>query len=97
MGGAIPGKDFLAIMRQAGFADVEMVSETGFNSSAVTKGVLFRAVKPAVSISERRSDSMVALGRYQEFFEEAYAEGALDRKTKHLIALGVSLSAGCDP
>ena len=97
MGGAIPGKDFLAIMRQAGFVDVEMVSETGFNSSAVTKGVLFMAVKPALSISERRSDSMVALGKYQEFFEEAYAEGALDRKTKHLIALGASLSAGCDP
>ena len=49
MGGAIPGKDFLAIMRQAGFADVEMVSETGFNSSAVTQGVLFRAVKPRYS------------------------------------------------
>ena len=85
------------MMRQAGFADVEMVSETGFNSSAVTKGFLFRAVKPAVPISERRGDSMSALGKYQEFFEEAYAEGALDRKTKHLIALGASLSAGCDP
>lgn len=97
MGGAIPGMDFLAIMKQAGFSDVEMVSETGFNSSAVTKGVLFRAVKLAVSISERRTGSMAALGTYQEFFEEAYAEGALDRKTKHLIALGASLSAGCDP
>lgn len=84
-------------MRQAGFADVEMVSETGFNSSPVTKGVLFRAKKPAVSASKGRTDSMAALGKYQEFFEEAYAEGALDRKTKHLIALGASLSAGCDP
>jgi len=45
MGGAIPGKDFLAIMKQAGFAEVEMVSETGFNSSPITKGVLFRAAK----------------------------------------------------
>ncbi len=84
-------------MKQAGFGDVEMVSETGFNSSPVTKGVLFRAVRPAALTSDRRSNAMVTLGKYQEFFEEAYAEGALDRKTKHLIALGASLSAGCDP
>jgi len=96
MGGAIPGKDFLAIVRQAGFRDAEMVSETGFNSSPVTKGVLFRAVKPAVSISKRRTDAMATLGKYQEFFEEAYAAGALDRKTKHLIALAASLAAGCE-
>jgi hypothetical protein len=47
MGGAIPGKDFLAIIKQAGFADAEIVSETGFNSSPVTKGALFRATRPA--------------------------------------------------
>jgi alkylhydroperoxidase/carboxymuconolactone decarboxylase family protein YurZ len=97
MGGAVPGKDFLDMMKEAGFANVEMVSETGFNSSAVTKGVLFRAKKPAVSRSQGRKGSMDALERYQEFFDGAYAEGALDRKTKHLIALGASLSAGCDP
>jgi hypothetical protein len=28
-----------------GFTDVELVGETGFNSSPVTKGVLVRAVK----------------------------------------------------
>jgi alkylhydroperoxidase/carboxymuconolactone decarboxylase family protein YurZ len=97
MGGAIPGKDFLAMLKNAGFKDAEMVSETGFNSSPVTKGVLFRAVKPVASISERRIDSMVALDKYQEFMSAAYAEGTLDRKTKHLIALGASLGAGCDP
>ena len=48
MGGAIPGKDFLAMIKQAGFVEVEMVSETVFNSSPVTKGVLFKATKPAV-------------------------------------------------
>ncbi len=84
-------------MKQVGFVGAEMVSETGLNSSPVTRGVLFRALKPAVSISEQRADSTAALEKYQEFFEEAYAEGALDRKTKHLIALGASLSAGCDP
>jgi len=28
-----------------GFEDIELVAETGFNSSPVTKGVLFRATK----------------------------------------------------
>ncbi len=85
------------MIKEAGFGDAEMVSETGFNSSPVTKGMLFKAVKLAASISERRVDSMAALDKYQEFFEEAYVVGALDRKTKHLIALGASLAAGCDP
>jgi hypothetical protein len=30
-----------------------LVAETGFNSSPVTKGVLFRAVKPAAAVRER--------------------------------------------
>jgi hypothetical protein len=42
-GGAIPGKDFLALIQQAGFIDSELVGETGFNGSPVTKGVLLRA------------------------------------------------------
>ena len=33
------------MMQQAGFSDATLVSETGFNSSPKTKGVLFRAVK----------------------------------------------------
>jgi len=45
-GGAIPGKVFLALLRQAEFEEAEIVTETGFNSSPVTKGALFRAVKP---------------------------------------------------
>ena len=36
------------------------------------------------------------LSKYQEFFDEAYAQGSLDKKTKHLIALGASLAAGCE-
>lgn len=31
--------------KEAGFSDVELAAETGFNSSSVTKGVLLRAVK----------------------------------------------------
>ncbi len=39
--------DFLAILEKTGFADIEMVDETGFNSSPKTKGVLIRAKKPS--------------------------------------------------
>ncbi len=85
------------MMKQAGFVEAEMVSETGLNSSPVTRGALFRASKPAVSIHQQMTEAMDTLSKYQEFFEAAYTDGALDRKTKHLIALGASLSAGCDP
>jgi len=35
--------DFLALMEKVGFVEVELVGETGFNSSPVTRGLLFRA------------------------------------------------------
>jgi hypothetical protein len=38
--------DFLALCKQTGFEDVELVGETGFNSSPKTKGVLVRGKKP---------------------------------------------------
>lgn len=37
------------------------------------------------------------MNQYREFFETAYADGAINRKMKHLIALGASLGAGCEP
>ncbi len=86
------------MLKEAGFVDAELVGETGFNSSPVTRGMLFRARKSA--ISEVRPFDMQTKGvlsKYQEFFNAAYAEGTIDRKTKHLIALGASLAAGCDP
>jgi len=43
------------------------------------------------------STGPAAKARYDEFFELAYSEGALDRKTKILVALGASLAAGCVP
>jgi hypothetical protein len=36
------------MLNEAGFVDVELIGETGFNSSPVTKGVLFRARKSAI-------------------------------------------------
>lgn len=38
--------DFLELMEHAGFVEIEMVRETGFNSSQVTRGMLVRACKP---------------------------------------------------
>lgn len=35
----------LALMRETGFQDAEEVGRTGFDSSPLTKGTLFRAVK----------------------------------------------------
>jgi alkylhydroperoxidase/carboxymuconolactone decarboxylase family protein YurZ len=40
---------------------------------------------------------MTNLKKYQEFFDEVYEAGAIDVKTKNLIALGASLTAGCEP
>lgn len=37
------------------------------------------------------------MGKYDEFFSMTYMQGALDIKTKHLVALGASLGAGCQP
>ncbi|MBI5017866.1 MAG: class I SAM-dependent methyltransferase [Deltaproteobacteria bacterium] len=34
--------------------------------------------------------------KFQEFFDATYGTDALDRKTKHLVALGASLAAACD-
>jgi alkylhydroperoxidase/carboxymuconolactone decarboxylase family protein YurZ len=86
------------MIRKAGFQNVELVAETGFNSSAKTKGVLIRAVKPSsVEIAMEKAKMGDALDKYQEFFDRVYEDGVLDRKTKYLIALGASLSAGCDP
>ena len=48
------------MLRDAGFADFELVAETGFNSSPVTKGVLFRARKSAISEVKRYEETKVA-------------------------------------
>ena len=74
-----------------------MVAVTGFNSSPKTKGALFRAKKPLdIKLQAKETTGEDLLEKYQAFFDAVYAEGALDRKTKHLIALGASLAAGCE-
>lgn len=86
--------DFLALMKKAGFEGTEAVGETGFNSSPTTRGMLFRALRGAGGKSMAVEEG---LNKYREFFETAYADGAINRKMKHLIALGASLGAGCEP
>jgi alkylhydroperoxidase/carboxymuconolactone decarboxylase family protein YurZ len=86
--------DFLALMKEAGFKGVESAGETGFNSSPVTRGTLFRAIRGEGGKGMAVEDG---LNKYREFFETAYADGAINRKMKHLIALGASLGAGCEP
>lgn len=36
------------------------------------------------------------MGKYEEFLNASMAPGALDHKTKQLVALGAALAAGCD-
>lgn len=85
------------MIEQAGGKKAELVAETGFNSSRVTRGALVRASKPTACEAKEQRESPMALDRYREFFNEVYADGTLDGKTKMLIALGASLAAGCDP
>ena len=49
MGGAIPGKDFLAILESVGFIGAELVADTGVKTSPITIGVLIRAQRSADS------------------------------------------------
>lgn len=86
--------DFLALMREAGFVEAELAGETGFNSSPVTKGVLIKGIKKG---GEKGLSIDDGLKKYREFFETAYGMGVIDRKMKHLIALGASLASGCEP
>jgi hypothetical protein len=39
------------MLKEAGFIEIELVKDTGFNSSPITKGVLLRARKPELQKS----------------------------------------------
>jgi alkylhydroperoxidase/carboxymuconolactone decarboxylase family protein YurZ len=87
--------DFLAMFEQTRFVSFELVGETGFNSSPVTRGALFRARKRG--LEGRLTVPQNPMETYDQFFSQAYAPGTMDDKTKHLIALAASLGAGCQP
>ena len=52
------------MLRQTGFTEIEFVEETGFNSSPITKGALFRATKPLIWVVKeegRGEDALASL------------------------------------
>ena len=60
-----------------------MDSQLGLNDERVRLLARFKEVLPGV------------MGPEVAVWEEAYKDGALSRKTKRLMALGISLPAGC--
>jgi alkylhydroperoxidase/carboxymuconolactone decarboxylase family protein YurZ len=50
--------------------------------------------KPEKEVNTMPSKPM---DRYDDFFSLVYQPGAIDAKTKHLIALAASLGNGCQP
>jgi hypothetical protein len=44
-------------LEQAGFVNAELVSETGFNSSTTTKGMLFRASKSKLASLKKENSA----------------------------------------
>ena len=65
-------------MEQAGFEESELVMETGFNSSPVTKGVLFRAVKAPVA----------GVWKRKPIGEAEMQEGEMEYLLKRALELG---------
>jgi hypothetical protein len=86
------------LLNKVGFLQADFLRRTGFKSSPYTEGALFYGEKPrAAEIQGAGMTPKDALQTYQEFTGLVFGPGTLDRKTKYLIALGASLTAGCDP
>ena len=64
--------------------------ECAFHPEAPTQEHVMTAAGPLTT-------SIAAQDTYDRFFSLAYADGALDARTKVLVALGASLAAGCAP
>jgi hypothetical protein len=75
------------MMREAGFADAELVAETGFNSSPVTKGVLFRAVKPVIGVKPERDWSALEPAKMASA-EQQVPEDAMEYLLRRALELG---------
>lgn len=58
--------------------------------------VTLRKAAASTTAKEEREMSH-PLEKFQASFDAALAPGALDHKTKQLVALGAALAAGCDP
>lgn len=54
------------MLQKVGFADAQMIAETGFNSTHKTRGTLFRAAKAASIVAEKNKSRRDSLSKYQE-------------------------------
>ncbi len=59
------------------------------------KCLYFGEHKEVVRVADHKSSNPMDV--YDEFFSLTYQAGAIDIKTKHLVALAASLAAGCQP
>jgi alkylhydroperoxidase/carboxymuconolactone decarboxylase family protein YurZ len=62
-------------------------------------GVVLRKREEAADasyIQEEEGDVADHMGKFQDFFHAVFNTGVLDKKTKHLVALGASLAVACD-
>jgi hypothetical protein len=81
--------DFLALIQQTGFEDVELVAETGFNSSPKTKGVLIRAKKPTELDQKTVKPFKDYLSEYSTFSKELRTkESTMEDLLKKAYELG---------
>jgi len=81
--------DFLTLVEEAGFADAEMVAETGFNSSPITKGVLFRAVKSEqVIIKKEKTKEASPSALPAASMTDEPPQGKIEYLTKKALELG---------
>ncbi len=63
-------------------------------------GVVLRKWEEAADAThiQKEEETGVAdhMGKFQDFFHAVFNTGVLDKKTRHLVALGASLGAGCE-
>ncbi len=55
----------------------------------------FKVTREVVKVAEHKPSNPMEV--YDQFFALTYQAGAMDVKTKHLVALAASLAAGCQP
>jgi SAM-dependent methyltransferase len=88
------------IRRFAGGYDVVEISrmEEGSLPRDLFAVALRKSAAPMHDPARAAKESPMAdpMEKFQEFFDATYNSGVLDRKTKHLVALGASLAIACD-
>lgn len=83
----MPGRDLLTILNETGFEEAELVADTGFSSSPVTKGVLFRAAKLAMGYDRRREMAAMKPAR-QTSTQQQLPGDAMEQLLKRAFELG---------